>query len=115
MPEPVGSIIGIIGLGADMDLDLRTDPFCNGENARIRNDQCIRSYGLQLLKIRFHTRKISIMSQDIGSHIDSDPMLMGKLDALLHIFHGKVFCLGTKAEGFAADIYGIGSKNHRSL
>ena len=55
------------------------------------------------------------MSQDIGSHIDSYLMRVGKLDAFFHIFHGKIFRLGTKAKGFSADVYGVGSKNHRSL
>ena len=42
-------------------------------------------------------------------------MRVGKLDAFFHIFHGKIFRLGTKTKGFSADVYGVGSKNHRTI
>ena len=39
MPETVGAVVRIVGLGADMDLNLGADPLCNHKNARIRDDQ----------------------------------------------------------------------------
>ena len=47
MPEQVGHIVGIIGLGGDMNLNLRTYLSGHGEQSRIRNDKRIRFDFLQ--------------------------------------------------------------------
>ena len=42
IPEIVGRVVGAVGLGADMYVDLRADFPGDGEHTRIRDDQRIR-------------------------------------------------------------------------
>ena len=87
IPETVCLIIGIVCLRTDVSLDLRTYPFCNLKYARICDDQRIRLYLFQLFKVFLHAFQIIIVSENICCHIDLDAMLMGKRNALRHLFH----------------------------
>ena len=115
IPEPPGQIIGIIGLRADMPLDLRADFFCQHKHARVRNDQRVRLQLPQLLKIGTDSLQIPVMSQNIRRHMNAYAMLVSELDSFFHILRGKIFRLGSETEGFSADVDSIRAESHGSL
>ena len=107
MPEQIGPVIGVVGLGAYMDLHVGKNSSGNGEHTRIGYDERIRRHIPHLFKISLHPRQVSVMGQYIGRHVDFDPARMGKGNSLFHLFIGKIMGLGPQAKGLTSDIYGI--------
>ena len=115
MPEPIGTIVGIIGLGADVQFHLRQHFFGDGKYTGIGDDQRIGADLSQLFKILAHAIQILIMRQDIGSHIYFYAVFMGKSDTGSHVFHGEIFRLGTQTKSLSSNVHGIRAVDHRSL
>ena len=112
MPEKVGSVVGVVCLGTDMQLHIRQHPSCNGKNSRVGNNQRIRTDFLQLLKISLYSRKVLIVGQNIGCNINFYPMLMGKGDSLPNLLIRKISGFGPEAECLSSQIYCISSVNY---
>ena len=115
MPEITGRIIRIIGLGADVPLNLRTDFFRDLKHARVCNNQCIRLQFPKLLKISTHALQIRIMRKNISSHMDPHTTRMRIRDAGGHFFHIKILRLRPQAKFIAADINSICAEIHGDL
>ena len=115
IPEPVGTVIGVVCLRTDMALDLGTDFLSNHIDPRIGNDQRIRLYLPKLGKILSHTVEISVVRQDIGGNVYFHIMGMRKSNPLPDLFHGKVLRFRAESERFAPDIYCIRSVDHSNF
>ena len=114
-PEIVGSIVGVVGLGADVSLDLRADFFGYLKDCRISNDEGIRFHFPKFLKVRPHTGKVVIVGQDIGCHMHPHAVLVGESDSLRHVLSGKVFRLCPQAKGLTAYIHCVRAEDHCCL
>ena len=111
-PEIVSTVICIICLRTDVALDFRTDLFRQLINCRIGNDQRIRLYFLQFMKIDFRFRKIIVMCQNIYRNINFYPVFMCKQNSRFHLFAGEIFRFRTEPKGFASNIDRICAKHN---
>ena len=98
-----------------MDLRLRPDFPGQGKHARIGNNQGIRPLGPHIPKfgkVLFRPLQIPVVGQNIGRHINLDPMCMGKGNPLRHLLRREIFGLGPQTESLSSYIYRIRTKNH---
>ena len=115
MPEQIRPIVGVVGLGADVDLHVREHPLGNGKYPRVRDDQSVGTDIPQLLKIRLHPGQILIVGQDIGGDIHLHAPGMGKGDPFPDLIVGKILRFRPEAERLAAEIHRIRAVDHRGL
>ena len=112
-PEIKGSVIGVVGLGTDMNLNIGIQRILgNHEHTGICNQDRIRMHFVQLFEILLGLWQVIIMGQNIGGNVHLHIPLMGELYSFHHLFMGKVLGLGTKSEGFSTDIHRIGTVNY---
>ena len=101
-----------------MSVNMRTHLPCDHKNGRICNNETIRSvrfHVVQFSEILPHSIQVIIMCQNISRHIYLYVVIVGKFYSLCHLFHGKIFRLGTETKGLATDIDSIRPIDHSNF
>ena len=109
IPEPVGQIVGIVGLCRNMPLDFRALLHGYRIHAGVRDDEGVGLKLLKLPKVFPGSIQVVIVRQNIGGYIYLLTSLVSIAYAFCHIFMREVLGLGTQTEGLSSYIYGIRS------
>ena len=108
-PGVYGDPVGIVGLGADVDVRIWSIFFCKGKNPQIGYKHGIYPYLIKVRQILRQLFHITVMRKDIYGDIYLSPQLVGKVHSLLQLIIIKVASKGPKPKGLASQIHRIGT------
>ncbi|KAF5049476.1 hypothetical protein DSECCO2_439450 [anaerobic digester metagenome] len=108
-PEGGRGGVGGVGLGGDVDGDVRRAAPGHGRDARVGDDDAVHGDVRKFRQVGLDTGQMLFAGQEVEGEIDLGAPAVGQFHGATQLREGEAFGLGAQAQGAAAQVHRVGA------